>query len=205
MTQTKFTKNELRNQQSKLNQLKRYLPTLQLKKAILQSEVNGAEYEIDRLRQLYRQVREKNYSYSALLFDRESVHLLQGLEIVEVRKRYENVAGVDLPLFIGLSFRLADYSLFHTPLWIDRALVMLRELIEMKMHIEVLEEKRNVLQRELREVFVRVNLFEKILIPRAESMIKDIAIFLGDQERSYVSQIKVAKAKKIRNQMGEGS
>ncbi len=39
MAETKLTKNELRNQQTHLAQLEKYLPTLQLKKAMLQAEV----------------------------------------------------------------------------------------------------------------------------------------------------------------------
>ena len=42
---------------------------------------------------------------------------------------------------------------------------------------------------------IRVNLFEKILIPRALRNIKKIKVFLGDQQLAAVSQAKVAKAK----------
>ena len=49
MAQIKLTKMELRDQQYKLKQLQKYLPTLQLKKAMLQTEVNNAVYEIEGL------------------------------------------------------------------------------------------------------------------------------------------------------------
>ena len=39
MAEIKFTKTELRSQQLKLDRLRKYLPTLQLKKAMLQVEV----------------------------------------------------------------------------------------------------------------------------------------------------------------------
>ena len=48
MAEIKLTKNELRSQQNKLNQLEKYLPTLQLKKAMLQIEVNEARLEISK-------------------------------------------------------------------------------------------------------------------------------------------------------------
>jgi V/A-type H+-transporting ATPase subunit D len=44
-------------------------------------------------------------------------------------------------------------------------------------------------------VSIRVNLFEKVLIPRAQENIKKIRIFLGDQQLSAVAQAKVAKLK----------
>ena len=47
MAEVKFTKTELRSQQLKLDRLRKYLPTLQLKKAMLQMEVNLAQVEIE--------------------------------------------------------------------------------------------------------------------------------------------------------------
>ena len=48
MTQIKYTKTELRQQQIKLTQLEKYLPTLQLKKAMLQLEINQVVQELER-------------------------------------------------------------------------------------------------------------------------------------------------------------
>lgn len=53
------------------------------------------------------------------------------------------------------------------------------------------------MEHEFNEVSIRVNLFEKVLIPRTEDNIKKITIFLGDQQLAAVSQAKVAKAKII--------
>ena len=61
--------------------------------------------------------------------------------------------------------------------------------------IKVAYEQRNALEKELREVSIRVNLFEKILIPRAVDNIRRIKVFLGDQELAAVCRAKVAKNK----------
>ena len=50
MAELKFTKQELRQQQIRLVQLQRYLPTLQLRKALLQAEVFAARTQSDILR-----------------------------------------------------------------------------------------------------------------------------------------------------------
>jgi V/A-type H+-transporting ATPase subunit D len=63
------------------------------------------------------------------------------------------------------------------------------------MRVKIGKEKLAALEKELREVSIRVNLFEKILIPRAVSNIKKIKVFLNDQQLEAVSQAKVAKAK----------
>lgn len=72
---------------------------------------------------------------------------------------------------------------------------LLRELATAKEKANIAEEKKRALEKELREVSIRVNLFEKVLIPRAMENIKKIRIFLGDQQLAGVAQAKVAKRK----------
>jgi V/A-type H+-transporting ATPase subunit D len=45
-----------------------------------------------------------------------------------------------------------------------------------------------------------VNLFEKVLIPKAEQNIRKIVIFLSDQERAAVVRSKIAKNKSLEKQ-----
>lgn len=195
MAGVKLTKNELRDQQFKLKQLQKYLPTLQLKKAMLQVEVNTARYEIESLKKAFTVEKKQNEEYQSLLVDPNSIYLFQAVEIIQVKKRYENIAGAEVPCFESIDFEPADYPLFDTPLWLDSALDMLRSLVTANEKIKVANEKKQVLEKELREVSIRVNLFEKILIPRAETSIKKIKIFLGDQQLAAVAQAKIAKVK----------
>lgn len=85
--------------------------------------------------------------------------------------------------------------MFDSPVWADRATELVRELATQREKVHIAEEKRRALEKELREVSIRVNLFEKILIPRSQENIKKIRIFLGDQQLSAVAQAKVAKRK----------
>ena len=191
----KLTKNELRDQQYKLKQLEKYLPTLQLKKAMLQTEVNNAIYEIEKLTAVFMEQKRECESFQSLLTDPDAIILFQGTQVVEIEKRYENIAGAEIPFFERVQFDDTDYSLFDTPLWIDSGMEQLKQLVVEKAKIEVVEEKKMILEKELREVSIRVNLFEKILIPRTQRNIKKIKVFLGDQELASVAQAKVAKAK----------
>ena len=191
----KLTKNELRDQQQRLSLFQRYLPTLQLKKAMLQFEVNQAAQEIAKKREEFVASRLTAKSFSPLLVDQNGKDLLDYAQIVHVKKHYENVAGAEVPLFDSIVFREADYFLYDTPVWMDQALELVRELVTRREKLKIAEEKKRVLERELREVSIRVNLFEKVLIPRSQDNIKKIRIFLGDQQLSAVAQAKVAKRK----------
>ena len=63
--------------------------------------------------------------------------------------------------------------------------------------VEVRRERVARLAQQVRRITQRVNLFEKVLIPRAKKNIKRIQIGLGEQERSAVVTSKIAKKKRL--------
>lgn len=191
----KLTKNELRTQQTRLTQFLRYLPTLQLKKAMLQFEVSIVVMEIEKLEAEFKFIWSRVEEFSPFLIEKVTVNIMQYADILHVKKHYENIAGVEIPIFDKVVFREPEYFLFDTPVWTERATEILRELVIAREKIHVAQEKKRALEKELREVSIRVNLFEKVLIPRAQENIKKIKIFLGDQQLSAVAQAKVAKRK----------
>jgi len=203
VAEVKFTKTELRSQQLKLDRLRKYLPTLQLKKAMLQMEVNLAQVEIEELNSLFAGSQEKVGKYSSLLTERSATDLFSAVTVARVETAHENIAGVDIPIFEKVVFDPATYSLFGTPLWFESAIGGIQELITVREKIRIAQEKKRALEKELREVSIRVNLFEKILIPRAIENIKKIKIFLGDQQLAAVSQAKVAKKKILMRNKGK--
>ncbi len=195
MTEVKLTKTELRVQQLKLAQLQKYLPTLQLKKALLQIEVNQATLEIEQIMEQFTQKETALQRIAALFSERSSDSFFSSIAILEVKISHENIAGVDIPVFEDVRFAEPNYSLFDAPIWYESAMELARLFLIAREKKKVVEMKKEALEKELREVSIRVNLFEKILIPRALENIKRIKIFLGDQQLAAVSQAKVAKKK----------
>jgi V/A-type H+/Na+-transporting ATPase subunit D len=59
----------------------------------------------------------------------------------------------------------------------------------------VLREGERLLQGELSRVIQRVNLFEKIMIPKDRDAIRRIRIKLGDEMAAAVGRAKIAKGK----------
>lgn len=193
MAEIKLTKNELRDQQTRLHQLEKYLPTLQLKKSMLQAVIQGLRHEIEELEGIFNEKKAFVEKFSALLTEKTTVNPKDIAKVVHVKKRYENVAGIEVPYFESVEFLPLSYSLFETPPWVDAAVTELRALYEIRVKIQVMVERKQAIEKELREVSIRVNLFEKILMPRHEANIRKIKVFLGDQELAAVSQAKAAK------------
>jgi V/A-type H+/Na+-transporting ATPase subunit D len=195
MAELKLTKTQLRDEQSRLNQLTRYLPTLQLKKAMLQAQAHDVRIELMALSKNFDDQMQRVHHFSGLLSQYCGVDPYSLAKVEKVRKHYENIAGVEIPLFEGVDFAQIEYHLLDTPVWLDAALEQMRFLQTLQAQVKIAEEKKAAIEKELREVSIRVNLFEKILIPRAVTNIKKIKVFLGDQELAAVARAKVAKQK----------
>ena len=201
MADIKLTKNELKVQQQKLLQLERYLPTLQLKKSLLQAEVESNKTAQETLKKEYHALEKMLFDTSGLLNLDPAFSLEKCLSIAHQELSSENIAGADLPIFKSLLFHEYTIDLFDSPPWQDSLLKMMREAKIKKNALQIANERITILERELKEVSTRVNLFEKILIPRSRENIKKIKVFLSDMQLSAVSQAKVAKAKILERQM----
>jgi len=204
MAKIKFTKQELRHQQTRLFQLERYLPTLQLRKALLQSEVIKAHSHLEKLRHQSREAWESLSQSTPLLGLFPVVEPEQLVEEGTLQQNLENIAGVELPHFESLTFPPQSYDLYDTPAWLDPLSEEVRSFRAIEENVHIAEKRIEILERELKEVFIRVNLFEKVLIPEALKNIRTIKIFLGDLDLSAVSQAKKAKEKILaRNKIRE--
>lgn len=195
MSQVKLTKNELRQQQTRLQRLEKYLPTLKLKKAMLQTEVAEAKSLMQRIQVEHEKVLKELDQASPLLSMNPGWDLESLLKVESSSVSSENIAGVEVPVFSSLEFVDAHHPFSQTPLWWDRFVELAREQRSLFVEVHIAGLRVQALEKELREVSIRVNLFEKILIPRAISEIKRIKIFLQDQDLAAVARAKVAKSK----------
>ncbi|MDD1652532.1 MAG: V-type ATP synthase subunit D [Methanomicrobiales archaeon] len=166
----RLTQGELKRQRDALRQFERYLPTLQLKKQLLQLEI---VHQVSALRERQASLSVMEGAareWAGLLNEdpRIGVWLVPGA-VITGRK---NIAGVDVPVFVRAEFPPAEYDLFVTPLWVDAALEALRGIVAAREEIRVMEEGISVLTRELRVTTQRVNLFEKVKIPEATDAIR---------------------------------
>lgn len=195
MSDFKYTKNELTSQKSKLDQLNKYLPSLKLKKVLLQTQVNQAEEQIREQTKVYDTYLIKMSAFSRVYSDWHANTLEESVEIKERVLHYENIAGIEVPYLINLKFNNSDRLIYADPVWTQSAILHLRQLKEHYERLMVSKQRKLILQRELRVVSIRINLFEKRLIPNIEDIVNKIKVFLQDQELQTIGQAKVAKAK----------
>ena len=191
MAKIKLTKNELKKQKDALKRFERYLPTLMLKKQQLQLVIRQVEAEERQIR-LERDNLYTNLKQWVAVFGEEA-GVEEKLHMSELVTSDGNIAGVDIPVFESIRFSEPAYDLLRTPLWLDRGIAVLREIIELDARLQVLEKQRERLSDELRITTQRVNLFEKVKIPETKENIRVIRIYLGDQQTAAVVRGKIAK------------
>lgn len=195
----KLTKNELKAQKDQLKQYQRYLPTLQLKKQQLQLVIRQITAELE-AKKLERTQMIGNLDDWVAVFA-ENKLFSKDLDIANivvpdvVVHSTENIAGVKIPVFTDLTFKEVEYNVENYPLWVDTAVIKLREIARLDALVKVLNEQVSLLDKELRTTSQRVNLFEKVKIPEAKDNIRKIGIYLGDQQTSAVVRGKIAKNK----------
>jgi len=197
----KLTKNEQKKQKDQLKQYQRYLPTLQLKKQQLQVVIRQIEVKIDKIKKQQQELAATLDNWIAVYNENQSFpkgkRLEDLIQVDFVKKSVGNIAGVAIPVFDDIKFKKIEYSLERYPLWVDAAVVVLRDLARYDAIISTLTRQVNLLSRELRTTSQRVNLFEKVKIPEAKENIKRIGIYLGDQQTTAVVRGKIAKNKLI--------
>ena len=198
----KLTKNEQKKQKDSLKQFQRYLPTLQLKKQQLQLVIRQAEQQIAELREQQKKAIGNLdrwiavYGENTLFAPEKSIGTL--IKVKEVKKTFSNVAGVTVPVFDSLEFEDIRYDLKDYPLWVDGAILALRDIAKYDALVMTLEEEIRLLDKELRTTSQRVNLFEKVKIPEAKENIRVIGIYLQDQQTAAVVRGKIAKKKLVK-------
>lgn len=195
MTKAAINKSSLAHQRSQLRLFLRFLPSLDLKRQQLLTELKGAQQQLTDAEQ---EIAELTRSLTGLMEPLGAYEIdLNGLVTVDsVVIEEENIVGARLPVAREVRFKTAPYAMLGKPFWVDFLVEYLQRMCILRVHLQVRRERVARLNQQVRKITQRVNLFEKVLIPQAKENIKRIQIGLAEQERSAVVRSKIAKKKR---------
>ena len=195
----KLTKNELKKQKDSLKQFQRYLPTLLLKKQQLQMVIRQIETELAGYKAQQDSLLNGIQDWIAVFGENTALGSAAQLDSLvkpdQIKRKEGNIAGVTIPIFEDLTFKPIQYEVEDYPLWVDKAVVTLKDTARISALMKTLEVQIDLLGRELRTTSQRVNLFEKVKIPETKENIRRIGIYIGDQQTAAVVRGKIAKKK----------
>jgi V/A-type H+-transporting ATPase subunit D len=196
MAKLATNKSSLKRQRDQLALFQRFLPSLDLKRQQLLVEQKAAQ---EQLAEAEQQIENLTRSLTGLMEPLGAYQIdLSGLVTIDsVVIEEENIVGARLPVAREVKFKTAEYSTLAKPFWVDFLVEYLQQMTTMRVHLQVRRERVSRLRQQVRRITQRVNLFEKVLIPRAKVNIKRIQIGLGEQERTAVVRSKIAKKKNL--------
>jgi V/A-type H+-transporting ATPase subunit D len=195
MARVSLNKATLTSQTKQLRAYQEFLPSLDLKRRQLIAEQRKARRALDEIQDALSEIEQAVRAGLPMLsnyrIDLTSIARLSGVELGE-----ENVLGTRLPVIRAARVEVRPYGLLAKPHWVDRLVDHLRKALELRVAQQVAARRLFLLDAAVKTVTQRVNLFDKVLIPRTRQNIKKIRIYLSDGERAGVVRAKLAKAKK---------
>lgn len=195
MSRLTLSKAQLAKENANLAMYRRYLPSLDMKRKQLMSERAKARARIAAIEADIAERIETIGAQIPMLANRDID--LKGLaKLTSVRLGERNIVGQRLPVVEEIDIEIAPYGLMVRPHWVDLVAERLKEVLRMRVEASVVERQLNLLNTAVTKVTQRVNLFEKVLIPRAQTNVRRIQIALGDIERAAVVTSKIAKRKR---------
>jgi V/A-type H+-transporting ATPase subunit D len=200
MPKISLNKGALAKERDRLKLYRKVLPSLDLKRMQLTAEFKKAKARLLIAEDDLADKRDELGKKIPMLANRE-IHLAGLVRMTEVQIDEENVVGVRLPVLGELSFEVLPYSMMAKPHWVDATVEAVKKLVTLTFVVRIARERVDRLDHAVRRITQRVNLFEKILIPRAQKNIQRIQIFLGDAERSAIVRSKIAKAMRVKKRL----
>ncbi|MDT8406773.1 MAG: V-type ATP synthase subunit D [Methylococcales bacterium] len=192
MSQLNISKQALHKESARLKLYQKYLPSLDLKRQQLLMERNKADRELQTLRERWQRLRKEVEAQLPMLA--EPGFPLEGLCTLEtMTTESENIVGITVPKLSRLEIHSTHYSLLARPHWLDHAQVLQAEALRLQVEERIAVTRREMLAVALKKVTQKVNLFEKVLIPKSQASIRKIRIYLGDAERAAVVRAKITK------------
>lgn len=194
LARLQFNKSSLAREAKSLKSYKRFLPSLDLKRQQLMAERATAAKAVAETRNKIEDCRKQAGEQLPMLANLD-VDLTELAKITQVELGTENVVGTQLPSLQGIDVEVRPYALLAKPHWVDNVAALLRDMLELRVRLQVEEQRLILLSAAVKTVTQRVNLFDKVLIPRTELNIKRIKIYLSDEQMAAVVRSKIAKRK----------
>lgn len=194
MARLPLNKSTLSRKKRDLSTYERFLPSLDLKRKQLLAERNKARRRLQEIEDERGELRD-SIARDLPMLANTGVDLDGLVRVSYVKLGQANIVGVRVPTFEDITLTTRAYGDLTKPHWVDRVVERLKRALTLQVQEQVQRERLRRLQEGLTKVTQRVNLFEKVLIPRTKSEIRQIDIALQDAERASVVRAKVAKRK----------
>jgi V/A-type H+/Na+-transporting ATPase subunit D len=195
MARLSLSKSTLTQLTRQLKTYRNFLPSLDLKRRQLLAEQEKARRELRELTDREEALRPMIEKQIPMLgYTHVDVHGIVRVTKTDIME--ENVMGIHLPKLGGVEIKVSEYPFLGKPHWVDRLVQLLKQAMEIRINRRVMERRLELLASAAKVVSQRVNLFERVLIPKTEADVQRIRVYLSDSERAGIVRAKIAKGEK---------
>lgn len=197
MAKLALNKSTLNHENQRLKSFRQFVPALDLKRKQILAARMKSRRVLEQLQQDEHQIN-ASVAEQIPMLAQTRLDLNSLIRIQRVEHQLDNLVGIELPRVARVELDRAQYSRLAMPQWVDRAVDLMGQMLELKVLQQVERVRLERLEEALQKTTQRLNLFDKVLIPRTESNIRRIRIALSDAERAGVVRAKIAKGKRAR-------
>ena len=197
MAKLQLSKSALSKEAAKLKTYKQFLPSLDLKRQELMSQRAKAKLALADTKMGIDDL-SRTMAEEIPMLSNDKVDLANLVKVKAVELAQENIMGAHLPVLQTVNVEVRHYSLLAKPHWVDGVAEKLKGLLTLRIRIQIEQQRLELLEAAVKTITQRVNLFDKVLIPKSKTNIKKIKIHLSDSERAAVINAKLAKSKRLR-------
>ena len=196
MARLQLSKSSLSREQKSLKTYQQFLPSLDLKRQELMRQRAEAQKILLKTEADLKQCLQTTADEIPMLSN-DRVDLQELVKVTGVKLNQENIMGASLPILTRVEIKTREYSFLAKPQWVDGVAEKLKYILTLRIRAQVEQRRLELLNSAVKTITQRVNLFDKVLIPRAQKNIKRIKIHLSDAERACVVIAKLAKNKRM--------
>ena len=195
MARLQLNKSSLAREIAQLRTYERFLPSLDLKRQQLMGEKAKAEAQVAELAAQVEALAAQ-VGRDVPMLGNPDIDLTGLVKLKDWQVGSENVVGTELPVLRAIEVEVAEYSPLTRPHWVDDVARLLHDMLEARLRVQVAKQRVAVLEKAVKTITQRVNLFDKVLIPGARANIKKIRTYLSDEQMASVVRSKIAKRKR---------
>lgn len=191
-----MNKNSLAVLKLELKEYDTALPVFEMKEQQLKELMQTLIDKIANLKKEIEYVNQETKSWIAV-FAEDVDEITKAVIIKGVITKNKEVAGVHLKEIEKITLEDVEIDTFHTPLWVDAAIELIKkQKINLKL-LELEEKNSELVEEELNEARRMKNALKEVFIPETKQNIRKIEIYLGDVERLSIGCAKLVKKKKL--------
>lgn len=197
MAKLALNKSSLHRESRRLKAFRQFVPALDLKRkqilAARQASRKTLEQQLQQRDAILHQVHKE-----LPMLAQSNLNLAELVRVQRVVVSQVNLVGIELPKLDSVELDRRQHSRLALPAWVDSCVELMAQRLELELAMDLEKTRLSRLEAALRKTTQRLNLFDKVLIPRTENNIRRIRIALSDAERAGVVRAKIAKGKRLR-------